>query len=89
MKTVGIRALKQNASALVAEAASGETIVITDRGEPVAQLMPMSPGGLAALDAAGLVRRARTSLRDLGPPVRLDGPGLGATIEEMRSDERY
>ena len=29
---VGIRALKQNASAVVAEAAAGETVIITDRG---------------------------------------------------------
>ncbi|NOX31973.1 MAG: type II toxin-antitoxin system prevent-host-death family antitoxin, partial [Actinobacteria bacterium] len=31
---VGIRALKQNASAVVAEAAAGETVTITDRGRP-------------------------------------------------------
>lgn len=37
MSEVGIRALKQNASAVVAEAAAGETVTITDRGRPVAQ----------------------------------------------------
>ena len=37
MSEVGIRALKQNASAVVAEAASGETVTITDRGRPVAR----------------------------------------------------
>jgi prevent-host-death family protein len=88
MKRVGIRALKQNASAVVAEAAAGEIIVITDRGEPVAQLMPMNPGRLVALDAAGLVRPARTSIHDLGRPVALEGATLGATIEEMRSGLR-
>ena len=41
MKTVGVRALKQNASAVVAEAAAGETITITDRGRPVAQVVPL------------------------------------------------
>jgi len=32
MSEVGIRALKQNASAVVADAAAGQTITITDRG---------------------------------------------------------
>lgn len=89
MKTVGIRALKQNASAVVAEAAAGETIVITDRGEPVAQMLPYSEGRLAALEAAGLLRRATGSIADLPPPLELDGPSLSETLEEMRSEERY
>ena len=89
MKTVGIRALKQNASAVVAEAAAGETIVITDRGEPVAQLMPLQKERLAALEAAGLLRRRTMSIRDLPPPITLDGPGLGEILEKMRADERY
>lgn len=89
MKTVGIRALKQNASAVVAEAAAGETIVITDRGEPVAQMLPYTGDRLAALEAAGLLRRATKSVRDLPPPVKLDGPSLSETLEEMRAEERY
>ncbi|MSY48009.1 MAG: type II toxin-antitoxin system prevent-host-death family antitoxin, partial [Actinobacteria bacterium] len=36
MRQVGIRALKQNASEVIAEVTNGETIVITDRGRPVA-----------------------------------------------------
>ncbi|QIK63435.1 type II toxin-antitoxin system Phd/YefM family antitoxin [Leucobacter viscericola] len=41
MSTVGIRALKQNASEVVARAAKGETIEITDRGRPVAKIVPL------------------------------------------------
>lgn len=41
MSTVGIRALKQNASEVVARAARGETIEITDRGKPVAKIVPL------------------------------------------------
>ena len=40
MKTVGIRELKNSLSAYVREAQEGETIVVTDRGAPVAQLGP-------------------------------------------------
>jgi prevent-host-death family protein len=38
MKTVGIRELKNNLSAYVRAARKGETVVVTDRGEPVVQL---------------------------------------------------
>ncbi|MBK0419344.1 type II toxin-antitoxin system prevent-host-death family antitoxin [Leucobacter sp. CSA1] len=38
MRTVGIRALKQNASEVVARAAKGEVIEITDHGKPVAKI---------------------------------------------------
>jgi prevent-host-death family protein len=38
MKTVGLRELKNNLSAYVGAARKGETVVVTDRGEPVAQL---------------------------------------------------
>lgn len=40
MKTVGLRELKNNLSAYVRKARKGETVVITDRGEPVVQLTP-------------------------------------------------
>lgn len=38
MKTVGLKAFKNNLSRYVREAAAGETIVITDRDRPVAEL---------------------------------------------------
>jgi prevent-host-death family protein len=40
---VGIRELKAKLSAYVDRAAAGETVVVTDRGTPVAQLAPL-PG---------------------------------------------
>ena len=91
MKQVGVRALKQNASAVVAEAAAGEAAVITDRGRPVAQLMPLSTGRLEALVAAGRARWPTRSLADLPPPAPR-GRGqraLSAVLEEMRAAERY
>lgn len=52
MSEVGIRALKQNASAVVAEAAAGELVTITDRGRPVAQMVPVAASRVEALVAA-------------------------------------
>lgn len=88
MKQVGIRALKQNASAVVAEAAGGEPVTITDRGRPVAQLVPLPTSCLDALVSAGGARRATRRFADLGPPPRTSGPALSEVLAAMRDDER-
>lgn len=91
MRTVGVRALKQNASAVVADAAAGEIVIITDRGRPVAQLVPLLEGRLQALVAARRARPAKRSLRDLGePPRRRRGQrSLSDVLAELRDDERF
>lgn len=87
MRQVGVRALKQNASAVVAEAAAGEVILITDRGKPVAQLLPLASGGLKDLERAGLVRRRRHSLAELPEPEHVPG-SLSDLVIAGRDDER-
>ncbi len=84
---VGIRALKQNASAVVARVGAGESVTITDRGRPVARLTPIAATPLEQLVDAGLARPARRRLADLEPPVA--GPDLSDALEAMREDERY
>ena len=65
---VGIRDLRANVAALVRRAASGERVVITSDGVPVAVLAPLSPAAegvtMDDLIAAGLVV----------PPGRPDRP---------------
>ncbi len=91
MKQLGIRALKQNASAVVAEAAAGEVITITDRGRPVAQLVPMPSDQLSGMVASGRARPAQRSLGDLAPPAkrRRGQPPLSEVLAKLRDDERY
>lgn len=86
-----MRALKQNASAVVAEAAAGEVVTITDRGRPVAQLVPLPSDPLVGLVAAGRARPARRRLADLGaPPRRRPGAtSLSTVLRQQRDDERY
>lgn len=87
MTDVGIRALKQNASVVVARAAAGESITITDRGRPVARLTPLEASTVARLIAAG---RARPPLRPIAELPAPTGAGeLSATLQSMRDDERY
>lgn len=84
---IGIRALKQNASAVVAGAAAGETLIITDRGRPVAQLTPLPASPLQRLLASGRARPPKRDIRDL--PAPLPGPDLSAELAAMRDAERY
>lgn len=91
MSTVGIRALKQNASAVVAEAAAGAFVTITDRGRPVAQLVPVARSTVEALIAADRARPPRHHLSELPPPARR-GRGrrrLSEELAELRDVERY
>ncbi len=87
MSEVGIRALKQNASAVVAQAATGETITITDRGRAVARLTPIPSSRLAELTGAGRARRPRRDIATLQAPT--PGPDLTADLIATRGTERY
>jgi prevent-host-death family protein len=88
MSEVGIRALKQNASEVVARAAAGEVITVTDRGRPVAQLVPLPDSSLEGLIAAGLARPPKRSLADLPTPVS-SATRLSDAVIAARPDERY
>jgi prevent-host-death family protein len=86
MSEVGIRALKQNASAVVARAEAGETVTITDRGRPVAQLTPIPASRLAGLIQGAKARPPRRRLGELPPPD--PGPALSSELLAMRAAER-
>lgn len=87
MSQVGIRALKQNASAVVADAVAGETVTITDRGRPVAQLTAIPSSRLHQLLDAGGARAARHPITGLPAPE--PGPNLSGELAAMRDAERY
>ncbi len=92
MSSVGIRALKQNASQVVRDAAAGDVITITDRGVPVARLVPLRVSRLDEMRNAGLVVRATKSATDIPMPsarAAAGEPTLSETLHSMRDDERY
>jgi prevent-host-death family protein len=87
MSEVGIRALKQNASAVVAEASAGATVTITDRGRAVAQLTAIPASRLQQLIASGKARPPRRDISTLPTPE--SGPDLSNELAAMRGSERY
>ena len=92
MAKVGIRELKQNASAVIRRVKAGESLEVTERGLPVARLIPISDPDdpVERLIGAGQAVAPLGNLRDLPPPIALpEGRRLPSEIlEEMRADER-
>jgi prevent-host-death family protein len=91
MISIGIRELRQRASRYIALVRQGDTVQVTDRGRPVALLVPIPQGSeVERLDAEGRLSPAQGDLLALGLPL---APMPGATapsvvLEEMRADER-
>jgi prevent-host-death family protein len=91
MNQVGIRELRQHASRWLRRVAAGESFEVTDRGRPVALLIPLPTAeGLNALVAAGRARPGEGHLRELGPPLPLPpgAPRPSDVLERLRADER-
>ncbi len=91
MREVGIRALKQNASEVIAEVLHGETIVVTDRGRPVAQISPLPNSQLATHIATGMISKAKNPKAKLPKPTRLsrNSRTLSDSLKASRAVERY
>jgi prevent-host-death family protein len=56
VSSVGVRELKDHLSGLLRRVRDGETLVITDRGQPIAELGPL-PNSVIADRARTLVRQ--------------------------------
>lgn len=92
MVRVGVRELKQNASAVLRRVLAGESVEVTQCGRPVAMIVPLpqEDSVVERLVAQGLATPPRGDLLDLPPPIELP-PGTKLPSEilaELRSDER-
>jgi prevent-host-death family protein len=92
MERIGVRELNQNTSQVLARVSGGETIEITDRGHPVARLVPVTDdtSTLARLVAAGRAA-APTSSGAVALPPRLGDPSMDVSevLIMMRDEERW
>ena len=101
MTSIGIRELRQHASRYLKRVKAGETITVTDRGEPIAELRPIPPEPtiykygpvIDRLIAEGKIREAKGNLSEWlkeNPPIAVERkpgePTLGEILDEMRED---
>lgn len=88
MRSVGIRELKRDASAIVDAVEAGETIVVTRRGTPVARIGPVSaPARVQELVDRGLMSWPGVATRipaERAPLVTDDGPPISRQVLEDR-----
>jgi len=90
MELVGIREMRQNLSRYARRAKNGESFVITDRGQAIAQLTP-APGRASVIDRLVAQRGARRGQGDLLDvldelPEPIPGPPSGELLDELRSE---
>jgi prevent-host-death family protein len=76
MKKAGIREARQNLTALIEEVRKGHEVTITDRGKPVARLVPPHPEQGKAFEGCANIRRR---MPVLDPPI-------SATVIDGRED---
>lgn len=92
MKTVGSRELKNRLGRYLGMVGRGETIIVTDRGKPVARILPPIPPSpntvgteeiLAQLEAEGHLRRGTGRFKKIRP-IRVKGKPMSRMILEDR-----
>jgi prevent-host-death family protein len=92
MRSIGVRELRQNASRYLREVRRGETVEVTDRGEPVARLVPIpeQESTYRRLVAEGRIIPGGGNLLDVIDPAEPEAgaPLPSEVLEEMRADER-
>ncbi|MDN5871362.1 MAG: type II toxin-antitoxin system prevent-host-death family antitoxin, partial [Nitrococcus sp.] len=69
MATIGIRELRQHASRYLRRIKQGETLIVTERGEPIAELRPLArhEKTIDRLESVGGITPARGNLLELAP----------------------
>lgn len=89
MERIGVRELCQHASRYLARVRLGETVEVTERGRPIAHLVPVPEDRWLALMAAGSIRPPSdpTPLAQVRPQRLASDASLGQTLTEMRDED--
>jgi prevent-host-death family protein len=87
MRTVGLKALKNKLSEYVRLAASGETVIVTDRNRVVAEIVPHKPdSGLTPFQQQGVREGWLTPAKRPFAPLPPRKPIPGYTLEQLLAD---
>lgn len=85
---VGVRELKARLSAYLRQVKAGGTVLITERGEPIGRIVPLSLPTEAQLDAlkqAGVIAWSGEKLPPLAPVAQAKGDW---TVAELLLEDR-
>jgi prevent-host-death family protein len=91
MKTIGSRELKNRLGRYLGLVRRGETIIVTDRGKPVAHIVPPSPKSedevnldaiLNRLESEGHLRRGSGKFKPFKPVPKKGKPASRILLEE-------
>jgi prevent-host-death family protein len=86
MESVGVRELRDHLSRHLAEVQDGQSLTITDRGKPIARLVPVGPSTLDRLIAEGRVtppKRPKRPKRPARRPIKANG-AVSDFVDEQR-----
>ena len=86
--SVGIRELKGRLSEYLRRVRAGETVVVTDRGQPVGRIVPVAQpleDRLEAMAQAGLLLWSGKKLEPMAPVARMRGE---RTVAELLVEDR-
>lgn len=88
---VGIRELRQNASAVMRRVAAGEVVEVTDHGHPVARIVPLVRSNLDQLVLEGRASAGEGDLLELLEAMDLPRPPatgqlVSQALEELRAE---
>ena len=96
MQTVGVRELKNKLSEYLRRVRLGECVLVTDRGEVVAELLPPGqgqgdpslPAGLQSLNKRGLLTLGAPGGTDLYPALKRKQGPRRRSVAQLLDEER-
>lgn len=90
MERVAIRTLNQHTTDVIARVERGEVVEITNRGRPVARIVPISTDTMADLIADGVALPPTITGPIPMPTVEAEaGSEAGALVSRLRDEERW
>ena len=92
--SIGIRELRQRVSSVLRRVAAGEVVDVTDRGRPIARIVPLRHRVLDQLVLEGRASEAEGDLLELMDALHLPAapkrkaPSPSDALADLRADER-
>jgi len=89
IRTVGVRELRQDASAILRRVKSGEVIEVTEHGKPVAQIQPITESAFEAWINSKLITPAKApgTLSSIKPVKASNEPSSKELLDYSSADK--